>query len=120
MKTTIRVIVTGFLSGLAGSYAGIHYFMEPAQVRQAAAEDYRAVTYDSKMVNTPPNKTTSEKPAASPVAPSTIDFSDAAARSTPSVVYINSISQGVSYSNWDWFFGEGATRQTQGSIGLNK
>lgn len=117
MKTTIRVIVTGFLSGLAGSYAGIHYFMEPAQVRQAPTEDYRAVTYDSKMVSTPSDKTTSEKPAASPVAASTIDFSDAAARSTPSVVYINSISQGVSYSNWDWFFGEGATRQTQVSSG---
>ncbi len=116
MKTTIRVIVTGFLSGLAGSYAGIHYFMEPAQLRQAPAADYRAVTYDSKMVSTPSNKT-SEKPAAAPVPPSAIDFSDAAARSTPSVVYINSISQGVSYSNWDWFFGEGATRQTQVSSG---
>lgn len=45
------------------------------------------------------------------------DFSEAASRATPSVVYINSISQGITYSTWDWFFGEGPGRQTQVSSG---
>jgi S1-C subfamily serine protease len=35
-----------------------------------------------------------------------VDFSAAATKATPSVVYINSISRGASYSYWDWFFGE--------------
>lgn len=109
--------MTGFLSGLAGSYAGIHYFVEPAQLRQAPVEEYHPVTYDSRMVSTPANKDEDREMSAAPVPASPIDFSDAAAASTPSVVYVNSISQGVSYSNWDWFFGEGPTRQTQVSSG---
>ena len=36
-----------------------------------------------------------------------VDFSDAATKATQSVVYINSISKGASYTTWDWFFGEG-------------
>ncbi|NJM26470.1 MAG: PDZ domain-containing protein [Bacteroidia bacterium] len=40
-----------------------------------------------------------------------VDFAAAAARATPSVVFINSISQGVSVSYWDWFFGESGNRQ---------
>lgn len=118
MKTTFRVIVTGFLSGVAGSYAGYHFFTDPAPVRPTPAGEYRSVTYDSRMVSAPSQKVAAETEASAASTPSApIDFSDAAARSTPSVVYINSISQGVSYSNWDWFFGEGPTRQTQVSSG---
>jgi Do/DeqQ family serine protease len=46
-----------------------------------------------------------------------VDFSEAAAKATQSVVFINSISEGASYSYWDWFFGEGSNRQTQVSSG---
>jgi S1-C subfamily serine protease len=42
-----------------------------------------------------------------PVASTPVDFSEAAARATKSVVYINSISRGATYTTWDWFFGEG-------------
>lgn len=46
-----------------------------------------------------------------------VDFSEAATRSIPSVVYINSISQGASYSYWDLMFGggNGQTRVSSGS-----
>ena len=46
-----------------------------------------------------------------------VDFSNAAEKTIPSVVYINSISQtGVSYSFWDLMFGVGG-QQTQVSSG---
>ena len=118
MKTTLTLIVTGFLSGLAGSYAGYHYFVEPTHVPYDTVADYHPASYKSRMVNSPASSehTEPDRPADTKDAAS-VDFSDAAARATPSVVYINSISQGVSYSNWDWFFGEGPTRQTQVSSG---
>src|SRR5690606_9864030 len=102
MKTTLKVIVIGFLSGLAGSYAGYRYFPETATVTQEPAADFHTVNY--------PAAKPAEIPRPDAVAPSrtalAVDFSEAAARATPSVVYINSISQGVTYSTWDWVFGE--------------
>ena len=114
MKATFKVIVVGFLSGLAGSYTGYHYFIEPVQITEKAP-DYETVTVKSEAVPAP--ATQPSQRIASAVNASPADFTNAAAKSTPSVVYINSISQGVSYSNWDWFFGEGPTRQTQVSSG---
>src|SRR5690606_94865 len=64
---------------------------------------------------TPPTTGTASPsvlPAAEPV-----DFSEAAARAVSSVVYINSISKGISYSYWDWFFGDGQSSRTQVSTG---
>ena len=111
MKTTIKVIALGFLSGLAGSYTGYQYFSQTTAVQQPAAADFHTVNYRSEAPASPlPSSTGAVK--ALPV-----DFSEAAARATPSVVYINSISQGVTYSNWDWFFGETPGRQTQVSSG---
>lgn len=111
MKTTIKVIALGFLSGLAGSYTGYQYFSQTTTVRQPPAADFHAVNYRSEAPESPlpsPNSAVKAVP---------VDFSEAAARATPSVVYINSISQGVTYSNWDWFFGETPGRQTQVSSG---
>lgn len=112
MKTTFRVIVIGFLSGLAGSYTGYHFLAERATVEPQQAANFRSVNYSGAAVESAPAVPLSSSANASPV-----DFSDAARRATPSVVYINSISQGVSYSNWEWFFGEGPGRQTQVSSG---
>jgi Do/DeqQ family serine protease len=112
MKTTLKVIVLGFVSGLAGSYTGFHYFVKPLGVQQQPATEFRTVNFKD------PDTSRTE---ILPMTPSTNalpeDFSEAAARATPSVVYINSISQGVTYSTWDWFFGEGPGRQTQVSSG---
>ncbi len=55
--------------------------------------------------------------AAPPRSYEAVDFSAAATRAIPSVVYINSIFKGTSYSPFDWFFGGGVTSQTQVSSG---
>jgi len=112
MKTTLKVIAIGFLSGLAGSYTGYHYFTEPASIRQAAVSDFHSVSLKSPETRSVLPQ--SQVPSTDAVS---TDFSEAAARATPSVVYINSISQGVSNANWDWFFGESPGRQTQVSSG---
>jgi serine protease Do len=112
MKTTIKVIALGFLSGLAGSYTGYHYFSQTITVQQQPAADFHSVNYRSAT-----SEVSAETPTNNTVKTLPVDFSEAAARATPSVVYINSISQGVTYSNWDWFFGETPGRQTQVSSG---
>ena len=115
MKTTFKVIVIGFLSGLAGSYTGFHFLIAPQMVTDTPAPEVRSVSLrtpdTSRFEPLPPS---AAAPSASVVSD---DFSSAAAKATPSVVYINSISQGVRYSNWDWFFGEGPSKQTQVSSG---
>lgn len=107
MKSTAIVIVLGFLSGLTGSYVGYQYWAAPAvaEVRAAAEPEVHTVHYEA------------QKPAATATTPAAAgtdalpeDFITAASRATPSVVYINSISRGVSYSNLDWFFGESSGR----------
>jgi S1-C subfamily serine protease len=117
MKTTIKVIVIGFLSGLAGSFAGLHYFRDTAvPATPQPVVDFQTAHY------TPPKSepSSSDTPAATvtrDLSSLPVDFSEGAARATPSVVYINSISQGVSYSMWDMLFGESPGRQTQVSSG---
>lgn len=114
MKTTLKVIVIGFISGLAGSYAGYRYFDKPGMSYNPAVADFHTVKYEAELPGVPLAEPESA-PRPAPAPP--VDFSEAAARATPSVVYINSISQGVSYSTWDWFFGESPGRQTQVSSG---
>ena len=109
MKTTVKIVILGFLSGVAGSYTGFKYFSQPATHAEESVSDFRTVKYE-------PEEHKSSSPGAS-VNALPVDFSEAAARATPSVVYINSISQGVTYSNWDWFFGEAPGRQMQVSSG---
>ncbi len=113
MRTTLKIIAIGFLSGLAGSYAGFRYFQE-SRTMEEPSSDFLMARYDSthEPVILPQPSSTPATTAALP-----IDFREAAAKSTPSVVYINSISQGVTYSTWDWFFGETPGRQTQVSSG---
>ncbi len=112
MKTTLWVIIIGFLSGLAGSYTGYRFFVEPMSVKEKPAADFHTVNYAAPAPDAP-----ASLPAPSATRALPVDFSDAAAKATPSVVYINSISQGVTYSTWDWVFGETPGRQTQVSSG---
>jgi S1-C subfamily serine protease len=110
MKSTLKIIVVGFLAGLAGSYTGVQYLKQPASLSEQPS-DFRTVTYESSETNAHVSDGAPRINAAS------TDFSVAASKATPSVVFIHSIAQGVSYSNWDWFFGEGSGRQTQLSSG---
>jgi len=111
MKTTFRIVLIGFIAGFAGAFTFYRSFMN----QQPGAEEPRfdVVKFDSKDIHLNNSSSVTAATLAS------VDFSDAAAKATQSVVYINSISEGVSYSYWDWFFGEGGGggKQTQISSG---
>lgn len=99
----------GFLAGVAGSYA--FYSFQQRESQHESAPRFRTADFQTK--EEVPHKSTETSAAVA----SHVDFSDAAAKATPSVVYINSISQsGASYSYWDLLFGGGGA-QTQVSSG---
>ncbi|GIL23337.1 MAG: serine protease [Bacteroidota bacterium] len=107
---TFKIIVVGFISGLAGAFVFYSYQQEKTARQQQA--QYEAANY------TPitPYQPTIIQPSEASSAGESVDFSFAATKATPSVVYINSISQGRSYNSWDWFFGSTGS-QTQVSSG---
>src|SRR5262249_37698898 len=112
MKNLLKVVFIAFVAGFAGSYTFYYYVVKPELGRHQNEVSYNTVRYDSpEVANTiAPARTLAALPA--------VDFSDAAAKATQSVVYINSITQGVTYTYWDWFLGEGNGRtQTQVSSG---
>src|SRR5262245_52855283 len=113
MSNTIKIIIIGFLAGFGGTYAGYQYIIKPAL--DDAKNEYQ-YTNANLTGNAPQQYSNGNTYTANPADPS-VDFSGAAAKATQSVVYINSISQGVNYNYWDWFFGEGSSRQTQVSSG---
>lgn len=108
---SFKTIIIGFIAGLAGAYAFFAYQTEKTK--------REAVTAQQQVSNIEPNeiyRPTIVDPSTSN-ATETSDFSLAATKATPSVVYINSISQsGASYSYWDLLFGGGGS-QTQVSSG---
>jgi serine protease Do len=108
---TFKTIAISFIAGIAGAYAFFAYQTENT-ARQQAKEQVNVTDLESKEIY----RATVVEP--SPTATTeNIDFSQAAAKATPSVVYINSISQsGASYSYWDLLFGGGGS-QTQVSSG---
>jgi serine protease Do len=110
---TLKTVIIGFIAGLAGAYTFYSYQQEK-EVRQQKEELSQVVDYKPNEIYRPvivdPARTTSNTAE-------TVDFSLAAKKATPSVVYINSISQGSSaYSYWDLLFG-GSGSQTQVSSG---
>ncbi|MBS1558026.1 MAG: trypsin-like peptidase domain-containing protein [Bacteroidetes bacterium] len=103
----LKTIVVAFIAGLAGAF--VFSSMQEQKARtMAPPEKIMVSTFSS-----PAYRTTeiSAAPAEN------VDFSLAASKATPSVVFINSISQsGISYSYWDWMFGN-SQPQTQVSSG---
>lgn len=110
MRNTVKILIVGFLAGLAGTWVAFIYFIKPQLQPFQPEPQFSAVKYDGP-VSTPSSE------AFRPVPDVVVDFSDAASTATQSVVFINSISEGVTYSNWDWIFGDGSNRQTQVSSG---
>jgi len=101
---TITSIAIAFLAGIAGAYV-----FSLLSVREQEPETF-------KNVFNPSTVETFSQPSMKDYAAS-VDFSDAASKATPSVVYINSIAQsGVSYTYWDMLFGGGGSH-TQVSSG---
>src|SRR6266702_5459257 len=107
---SIKTIVIGFLAGLAGAFVFFQYTQRRAtenQTQNIAVAEYQA----------PPSYQSNAETTSTPSSGDNNDFSLAASKATPSVVYINSISQtGASYSYWDLLFGGGG-QQTQVSSG---
>lgn len=111
MRNTVKILCIAFLAGLSGAWVGFQYLIKPELTQLKSEPQFNTVKFESPAVNQYANALKSD-PGVIPV-----DFSEAAAKATQSVVFINSISEGASYSYWDWFFGEGSNRQTQVSSG---
>ncbi len=108
---TFQTIIIGFVAGLAGAFVFYSYQTEK-QKRVEPAAQYQVTHFDAAETYRP--NTTGSVPSP---ATAHVDFSDAAAKATPSVVYINSISQsGSSAYSWEMLFGGGGP-QTQISSG---
>jgi serine protease Do len=111
MKIALKITLIGFVAGFAGAFTFYNYFIKNQLQQPQQEAQYNTVGLNSSIINQSSNPI----PSVSNLAP--VDFSEAAAKATQSVVYINSISEGVSYSAWDWFFNQGSGNQTQVSSG---
>lgn len=104
--------MVAFLAGIAGAYVFVNYQKQQDPGGSSPDASYTVNTFEPDSDYHPTVVAPSESSSLDKV-----DFSEAAAKAIPSVVFINSISQGVSYSNWDWIFGRGgqSTRVSSGS-----
>jgi S1-C subfamily serine protease len=110
MRRLILVVLLGFLSGMGGAWFWAKHFM-PDRSEPMTTPSVSPAAYDSPIYFDQAGPSLTENSPSSD-----FDFSLAATRSIPSVVYINSISRGTTYSPFDWFFGI-TTPQTQISSG---
>lgn len=109
---TFKIIAIACLAGFAGAFVCVKLMVNPETTNQNLP-GFEKVSLDDTRTNNVPQVSTSNMIAETPV-----DFNVAATRSIPSVVYINSLSQGASYSSyWDLLFGGGGpqTRVSSGS-----
>lgn len=113
MGNMIRTVVVAFLAGLAGAWVFVNYQQKQQSENADPSASYTVNSYEPAADYRPnvvePSTTTGIE---------RVDFSEAAAKAIPSVVFINSISQsGNTYSNWDWIFGRSGqnTRVSSGS-----
>ncbi|HRJ29134.1 MAG TPA: trypsin-like peptidase domain-containing protein [Cyclobacteriaceae bacterium] len=112
MKSFLKIVVFGFLGGLAGAYIMFQFLVKTSDNPFRQEPAFTATSYDSPALISP-HVVDAERINSLEL----VDFSLAANKAIPSVVYINSIFKGTSYSPFDWFFGGGATTQTRVSSG---
>jgi len=109
---SLKTIIIGFVAGIAGAYVFFKFqqsTIAPVQTEKVSLASDTDPHYSYQPI-------ASQSAAAVPA--ENVDFSVAAAKATPSVVYINSISQsGVSYSYFDLLFGGAGQQQQQISSG---
>ncbi len=112
MGNTFKTIVVGFFAGLLGAYV-LFQFQKSTPSPDLAQPQYQAADFRSNEAFN--QSSVSTGPSSFPA--ENVDFSTAAAKAIPNVVYINSISQsGPTYSYWDMLF-NGGGQQTQVSSG---
>lgn len=109
---TIKIIAIGLLAGFAGAFIFVQLVVVP-KLNTISEPSFGGVSYS----NTDSFQASSSPATSTTASISPVDFSEAASKVIPSVVYINSISQGASYSYWDLMFGGGSgqTRVSSGS-----
>lgn len=109
---TFKIVTLGFVAGLAGAFVFYQFVVLP-KITASAEANYQNTSFD----NSVQFESTEQRAANAIPNENSVDFSDAATRAIPSVVYINSISQGASSSYWDLMFGGGnsQTRMSSGS-----
>ncbi|MBX2963797.1 MAG: trypsin-like peptidase domain-containing protein [Cyclobacteriaceae bacterium] len=112
MRTIFKIVLFGFIGGLAGAYTMFHFLAKMSADPSQPEASFNTTNYDSPTYISPNLVHAEAINSSEPV-----DFSYAASKAIPSVVYINSIFKGTSYSAFDWFFGGGATTQTRVSSG---
>ena len=112
---TLKTVIVGFLAGLAGAFAFFHYQMQKGVLsRIDDSANYSVASYKPDEAYRPTIVNSSGS-----VSLNAVDFSDAASKAIPSVVYINSISQsGASYSYWDLLFSGGPQTQVSSGSGV--
>lgn len=108
---TIKIIVIACLAGFAGAFMCVKLMVTPADSNQNLPA-FERVSLDNSVPYLSAQSATQTEIVSTPV-----DFNVAATRAIPSVVYINSISQGTSYSFWDFFYGGQGGQQTRVSSG---
>ncbi len=114
MKSTIKIIVIGFIAGIAGAFTFFKLY-SPSVYQNMPAEEALAIK-EGQPINSFDHYPTQVNSFTD--ADDIVDFSEAAAKTIPSVVYINSISKGVSQMSYlDWIFGGSSGSQTQVSSG---
>src|SRR5690606_41925652 len=112
MKHIFRVLIFGFIAGFAGAYTFYIAIVKPEVESLQTDPVFSAATYDAPAYTSIPSNTPSSLPDVEGV-----DFSEAARRASPSVVFIYSISSVVSYSYWDCHFGvDGSNSISQVSV----
>lgn len=101
---TVKITIIACLAGFAGAFVCVKLMVNPDTVNPNPFV-YEKVSLNDSGSYGPGNV------SATPVTPEApVDFNLAATRAIPSVVYINSISQGASYSYWDLLFGGGGSQ----------
>ncbi|GHM99456.1 hypothetical protein WSM22_09460 [Cytophagales bacterium WSM2-2] len=106
---SLKTIIIGFLAGIAGAF--VFSRLQEKKISTTQSETIGVTDFN------PSSTYQSVASSSSSIPIENVDFSLAAAKATPSVVYINSISQtGVSATYWDLLFGGGG-QQTQVSSG---
>lgn len=109
---TLKTVIVGFLAGLAGAYALLSYQGQESKLPPADTAQYNVAAYKAEEVYKPSIATPAMRTSLE-----LVDFSEAATKTIPSVVFINSISQtGSTYSYWDMLFsGRPQTQVSSGS-----
>ena len=117
MKNILKIVIVGFIAGFGGSYAFYALFVKPVIATSQSHMPFSTVGYEHASAGETSND---DNVSPNMLPDNAVDFSVAAEKATQSVVFVNSISQGSSYSGYlDWFLGQGgSTTQVSSGSGV--